>query len=121
MYQVNSSTGMTRIVYAARYSIQGLRAAWCSEAAFRQEVTCAIPLILATFFLPVSAVEQALLITSVVMVILLELLNTGIEAVVDRIGSERHELSKVAKDVGSAAVLIAIILAVLTWILILVA
>ncbi|MFM2481984.1 diacylglycerol kinase [Celerinatantimonas sp. YJH-8] len=120
MHQAHTRTGVSRIIYATRYSIQGFRFAWKNEAAFRQEVMVAIPLIIISFFLPVTVVEQILMISSLVGVIICELLNSAIEAVVDRIGPDWHELSGLAKDLGSAAVLVAICLAILTWVLILV-
>lgn len=112
-------TGFSRIVHATGYSIQGLKAAWRNEAAFRQE--CALLTIASfiTVFLPVGTVEKVLLVGSVAIVVIVELLNSAIEAVVDRVGAEWHELSGRAKDIGSAAVLIALLLAAFTWVSIL--
>ncbi|WP_418113645.1 diacylglycerol kinase [Vibrio scophthalmi] len=108
-------TGFSRIVHATGYSIQGLKAAWCNEAAFRQECALLAIAIFITVFLPVGTVEKVLLVGSVAIVVIVELLNSAIEAVVDRVGAEWHELSGRAKDIGSAAVFIALILAAFTW------
>jgi diacylglycerol kinase (ATP) len=108
-------TGITRVIKALGYSIKGLKAAFANEAAFRQEIAgCAVAIPLA-FWLDVSKAETALLIASVLLVLIVELLNSAIEAVVDRIGSEHHELSGRAKDIGSSAVLIALLLAATVW------
>ncbi|MGB0467675.1 MAG: diacylglycerol kinase [Pontibacterium sp.] len=112
-------TGIKRIMKASQYSMKGLAFAWKSEAAFRQEVVLFILALVAAFALDVSTVERVLLILSVGMVIVVELLNSAVEACVDRIGPEYHKLSGAAKDIGSAAVLISLLLAGLTWILIL--
>ncbi|CAH8193495.1 MULTISPECIES: diacylglycerol kinase [Vibrio] len=113
-------TGISRLFYATGYSMKGLHAAWQNEAAFRQEVIASLILIALTFFLPVTKIEQLLMIGSLVLVVLVELMNSAIEAVVDRVGSEWHELSGRAKDIGSAAVLVALIFAAFTWCFILV-
>ncbi|AJJ11970.1 diacylglycerol kinase [Yersinia rohdei] len=115
----NQSTGLTRIYKAAGYSVKGLRAAWQNEAAFRQETLVAILAIILAFWLDVDALARILLIASVVLVVIIEVINSAIEAVVDRIGSEFHELSGRAKDMGSAAVLLAILLALFVWITVL--
>ncbi|EKK88021.1 prokaryotic diacylglycerol kinase family protein [Vibrio cholerae CP1035(8)] len=99
--------------------MKGFAAAWKNEAAFRQEVTLALPLIALSFFLPVSTIEQVLMVGSLVLILIAELLNSAIEAVVDRIGAERHELSGRAKDIGSAAVFVALCFAAFTWVIIL--
>lgn len=112
----SNTTGLLRIVKAAGYSWQGLRAAWQHEAAFRQEATAAIVAIAIACWLDVDTVARILMIGSVVLVIIVEILNSAIEAVVDRIGQERHPLAGRAKDMGSAAVLLAIILALFVWI-----
>lgn len=112
-------TGLTRIVHATKYSYSGIRAAWKSEAAFRQEVIVFCILSPIALLIPVSAVETLLLIGSVVSVIIIELINSAIEAVVDRIGPEKHTLSGQAKDMGSAAVLFATLLSTATWLTIL--
>ena len=108
----NNTTGFTRIIKAAGYSWKGLRAAWINEAAFRQEGVAVLLAVVIACWLDVDAITRVRLISSVMIV---EILNSAIEAVVDRIGSEYHELSGRAKDMGSAAVLIAIIVAVITW------
>ncbi|MBC5767741.1 diacylglycerol kinase [Ramlibacter albus] len=107
-------SGLSRIWHAAGYSLAGLRAGW-SETAFRQEVLAAIVMIPASFWLGRTWVEVALLAGSVMLVMIVELLNTAVEAAIDRIGFERHELSKRAKDMGSAAVLLACLLAGGIW------
>lgn len=112
----NNVTGLTRIIKAAGYSWKGLRAAWQNEAAFRQESVAAVVAIIIACWLHVDAVTRVLLIGSVLLVIIVEVLNSAIEAVVDRIGSEQHPLSGSAKDMGSAAVLLSILLALLVWI-----
>lgn len=112
-------TGFSRIADAAGYSVQGLKAAWHNEAAFRQESVLFVIAILIAFFLPIDIVEKILLVGSVAIVVIVELLNSAIEAVVDRIGSDWHELSGRAKDMGSAAVFVALLLAAFTWISIL--
>lgn len=114
----NQNKGLTRIIKAGGYSYKGIRAAWINEAAFRQAIVTLVAIIL-SFFIDVSGLERILLIGSVVLVVILELVNSAIEAVVDRIGSEYHELSGRAKDMGSAAVLLAIILGLFTWVTIL--
>ncbi|CCV51929.1 diacylglycerol kinase [Yersinia enterocolitica] len=115
----NQSTGLTRIYKAAGYSVKGLTAAWKNEAAFRQEAVAAILAIILAFWLDVDATARILLVASVVLVIIVEVINSAIEAVVDRIGSEFHELSGRAKDMGSAAVFLAILLALFIWVTVL--
>jgi diacylglycerol kinase (ATP) len=112
----NDTTGITRIIKAAGYSWKGVRAAWINEAAFRQEAVAVILAIIIACFLDVDAITRVLLIGSVALVMIVEILNSAIEAVVDRIGSEFHELSGRAKDMGSAAVLMTIMVALFTWI-----
>ncbi|TKB48390.1 diacylglycerol kinase [Ferrimonas sediminicola] len=111
----SNQTGFLRIIYATRYSWLGLRAAWRSEAAFRQELVGLLVLVPLALWLPVSGLEKLLLIGSLVAVIIVELLNSAIEAVVDRIGDEFHPLSGQAKDMGSAAVLLVLLMATATW------
>ena len=108
-------TGITRIFYASIYSWQGLKAAWIYEAAFRQELILGSGLAILSFFLPVSMLEQLFLLSCIVLVWLAELMNSAIEAVVDRIGSEQHVLSGRAKDIGSAAVGVTIIWLIIVW------
>ncbi|MCG3462074.1 diacylglycerol kinase [Xenorhabdus bovienii] len=111
----NQSTGLIRIIKAAGYSAKGIRAAWQNEAAFRQEVIVAILAIIIAFSLDFGMFERLLLIGSVMLVVIVEILNSAIESVVDRIGSEYHELSGRAKDMGSAAVFLTMILALFIW------
>ena len=109
------NTGLLRVFRAARYSAQGLKQAWQHESAFRQEVALLIVMIPLAIWLGRTLVEQALLIAVCLLVLLVELLNSAIEAAIDRQGSERHELSGRAKDMGSAAVSIALLIVVLVW------
>jgi len=107
--------GFARIVYAAKYSWQGLCASYKNEAAFRQELLLAIILIPSAFWVGKNSLEVAILIASILLLLIVELINTAIEAVVDRFGEEWNELSGVAKDVGSAAVMIALVLLAVVW------
>ena len=107
-------TGLSRVWHAGLYSLAGLRAGW-RETAFRQEAILAIVLVPLSFWLARSWVEVALLSGSILLVMIVELLNTGIETVVDRIGPEWHALSKRAKDMGSAAVLLSLLLSGGIW------
>ncbi|HQS22283.1 MULTISPECIES: diacylglycerol kinase [unclassified Acidovorax] len=107
-------SGLNRIWHATGYSIAGLRAGW-NEKAFRQEALAAVVLVPLSFWLGHGWVEVALLAGSVVIVMIVELLNTGIETAIDRIGPEWHDLSKRAKDMGSAAVLLALLLCISIW------
>jgi len=108
--------GVTRIIKAAGYSAKGFRAAWKYESAFRQEVVLTATLIPLAFLLGRNPVEVGLLIASLLIVVIVELLNSGIEAVVDRVGDEPHQLSGRAKDLGSAAVFVALILTLVLWV-----
>lgn len=112
----NNVTGLLRIIKAAGYSWKGLRAAWQHEAAFRQEAILALVAVIIACWLDVDAITRVLLIGSVFLIIIVEILNSAIEAVVDRIGSEFHPLAGRAKDMGSAAVLLSIILALFVWV-----
>lgn len=107
--------GIKRVLFAARHSFQGLRAAWRKEEAFRQEVMVALVALPLAWLLGESAVERAVLAAVVINVLVIELLNTAIENVVDRVGTDPHKLSGRAKDVGSAAVFMAIVLAAVVW------
>ena len=107
--------GLTRLIKATRCTAQGLAAAWTNEAAFRQECLAALVLLPLGLWLGPGGIGKALLAGSVLLVLVVELLNSALEAVVDRIGLERHELSGRAKDLGSAAVACAIGLAALVW------
>lgn len=113
--EFKSKSGMKRIYSACFYSLDGLRAAWKSEHAFRHELIVAVPASIVALLLPVSALEKLALIAVLLLVLIVELLNSAIEAVVDRVSLERHPLSKNAKDFGSAAVCLTLILAALTW------
>ena len=108
-------TGIARVVDAFGYSMKGLAAAWRFEAAFRQEVTLAIVMIPTAFWLATNHIELILLISSVFWVLMAELANSSVEAVVDRTGHERHELSGRAKDIGSALVFTSLILLGIVW------
>jgi diacylglycerol kinase (ATP) len=108
-------TGLARIWNALRYSLAGLRAAFRHEDAFRQECLLAIVLIPLALFMPTDAIGKALLIGSVLFVLVVELVNSAIEATVDRVSLERHRLAKRAKDIGSAAVLLALVNLALVW------
>ena len=112
----STSLGLKRIINAFAFSMQGLRAAYKGEEAFRQEVAALVFAIPLAFWLGDSAVEVALLIGSVLIVLVVELINSAIEAVVDRFGGELHVLSGQAKDMGSAAVLLASINALIIWV-----
>ena len=107
-------TGLNRLWHALGYSLSGLRAAW-DEKAFRQEALASIVLLPLAFWFGQSWVETALLVGTVILVMVVELLNTGIESAIDRIGPEWHELAKRAKDMGSAAVLLSVLLCIGVW------
>lgn len=109
------ATGLTRIINATGYSWLGLKAAFKHESAFRQELLLCLILFPVAIWFAESAVEYALLLSSLLLILIVELLNSGIEAVVDRFGGELHQLSGRAKDIGSAAVLLALINAVIIW------
>lgn len=108
-------TGLPRLIDATRYSLQGLKATWRYEEAFRLEASLAMVLIPLAFWVGETLTHQLLLIFSCALVLLAELLNSAIEAVVDRISGERHPLSGQAKDIASAAVFLAMMLCLLTW------
>jgi diacylglycerol kinase (ATP) len=112
-------TGLRRLWLATGHSLHGLKLCYQSEAAFRQEVWLAAVLLPLSFLVGGSGVERALLAGSVLLLLVVELLNTAVEVVVDRIGLERHALSGFAKDVGSSAVMLMLVLVALTWALIL--
>ncbi|PMH45983.1 diacylglycerol kinase [Vibrio sp. 10N.286.49.B3] len=117
------NTGFKRVIKATGYSMQGLKAAFKYEAAVRQELGLLVVALILTivlyFALGLSVVESILMVGSVVLVLIVELLNSAIEAIVDRVSTEHHELSGRAKDIGSSAVFIALALAGFTWLLIL--
>lgn len=108
-------TGFNRLWHATGYSLSGLRAGW-GETAFRQETIAAVILVPLAFYLGRTWSEVALLAGSVMVVMVVELLNTAIEAAIDRVGPEWHDLSKRAKDMGSAAVLLSLLLALGIWV-----
>lgn len=108
-------TGLSRIWYALGYSWKGICASWRHEAAFRQELLLCLVLVPVAIWLGESLLEQVLLIAALLLVLIVEILNSAIESVVDRMGEEYHELSGRAKDQGSAAVLLAIVLAMMVW------
>lgn len=108
-------TGLSRILNAFGYSLAGFRAAYKHEDAFRQELYLAIVLIPLALWLPASHIGKALMIGSVLLVIIVELINSAIEATVDRISLEKHDLAKRAKDLGSSAVLVSLINVLIVW------
>lgn len=110
-----SRTGLNRMWHATLYSMAGLRAAW-TETAFRQEALAAFVLLPLALWLGQTWLERAVLAGTVLLVIIVELLNSGIEAAIDRVGPQWHTLSKRAKDLGSAAVLLSLVLCAGTWI-----
>ena len=112
------SAGLGRLVGALRCSVAGLRHAARNEAAFRQELVLATLLLAPAIALPVTRLERLVLILSMLLVMVVELLNSAIEATVDRIGAERHPLSGLAKDLGSAAVAIALVMSLACWVVI---
>jgi len=107
--------GLRRLIAATRYSLAGLASAWRSEAAFRQEVVTAAFLIPAAFWIGSTSVQRVLLAGSVIIVLIVELLNSAIEHAVDRIGTDHHHLSGAAKDLASAAVFLSLLLVGITW------
>jgi diacylglycerol kinase (ATP) len=111
-------TGLTRVWNAFHYSMDGFKAAYQNEDAFRQEVWLAAILIPAALLLPASAIGKALMIGSVLLVVIVELINSAIEAAIDRISLDHHSLSKRAKDIGSAAVFTSLANVVATWTLV---
>ncbi len=110
------NTGFIRIIRATRYSLQGFSHAWTHEAAFRQEIALTLILLPVGVWLGRSAVERTILIACCLLVLIVELLNSAIEAAIDRHGLDHHELSGRAKDLGSAAVMLSLLLAASIWI-----
>lgn len=110
--------GIRRLANALVYSLSGLRLAWRHESAFRQEIALAAVLIPLAWIVPVTAVERILLIATVLLVLIVELLNSSVEAAIDRISFDTHRLSRRAKDLGSAAVLLSLLLLAATWVLV---
>ena len=117
--QFKSKSGVKRIFSAMFYSFDGFRSAWKNEHAFRQELYLVLPGVICAFFLPVSRLEKIVLIGVLVLVLIVELLNSAVEAVVDRVSLDHNPLSKNAKDYGSAAVLLSLLLAGVSWLMIL--
>lgn len=115
----HKATGLRRLVNALSYSLSGLQLAWQDEAAFRQEIILAIVLVPVAFMMPVDMTQRVLLVASVMLVLVVEMINSAIEATVDRISLDIHPLAKRAKDMGSAAVLLVLTNAILTWTMIL--
>lgn len=111
--------GLRRLFNALFYSFSGLRLAFDHESAFRQEIVMAVVLAPIGCLVPATAAERVLLLGTILLVLIVELLNSSVEAAVDRIGLDTHRLSKRAKDLGSAAVFLALVLLAFTWILIL--
>jgi diacylglycerol kinase (ATP) len=111
--------GLTRLIRAFGYSFQGFRHAWREEAAFRQEVMLSLLVIPAGLYLGRSGVERALLTSPMLLILIVEILNSAVEAVVDRSGTDRHPLAGMAKDMGSAAVMLSFGLLGTVWLLIL--
>jgi len=116
----SGNTGLTRVIKAAGYSAKGLKAAFKHEAAIRQELAMLVLAIGLVCVFDLSVVERILMLGVVVLVFIVELINSAIEAVVDRIGVEHHELSGRAKDIGSAAVMVSLFFAGFTWLYILI-
>jgi diacylglycerol kinase (ATP) len=112
-------TGITRLLRAFGYSFQGFRYTWREEAAFRQEVELALLVIPAGLYLGHSGVERAMLVSPMLLILVVEILNSAVEALVDRSGTERHPLAGMAKDMGSAAVMLSFGLLGTVWLLIL--
>ena len=108
-------TGIARLIAATGYSIKGIQACWRHEAAFRQEVVLAVVLLPVSFFIAKSAIQWLLLISPLFLLLMVELLNSAIEVVVDRIGAEHHELSGRAKDIASASVFLCLFLIAISW------
>lgn len=115
---VQPTFGITRILNAVRFSVQGIKATWKSEAAFREEVLLGIVLFPAAFWLGESLTQTALLLFPLFIVLIVELLNTGIEHAINRFGPERHEISGLAKDAGSAAVFLSNLQVICIWTLV---
>ncbi len=108
-------TGLTRVIKATGYSWKGFRAAWENESAFRQECTLGLLMLPFAFVIGQSMFQVALLIAVLAVVLITELLNSAVEAVVDRVGHEHHDLAGRAKDMGSAAVFVSLALVVIVW------
>ena len=107
--------GIPRILNAIRYSLEGFAAAWKNEAAFREELLLAVITIPLAFYLGKTGVDRALMVGAMLFILIVEILNSGLEAIVDKASPEKHELAKRAKDLGSAAVFLSIINAAVIW------
>ena len=116
---MEKNNGIKRLLYATLYSWKGFQSAIVNESAFRQEFVLFIGLATFSFFLDVTGIERLAMISSVAFILIVELLNSAIEAIVDRISTEHHTLSGRAKDYGSLAVLISLLIATSTWLVIL--
>lgn len=116
---MKKNTGIMRLFYAGMYSCQGFKSALINETPFREELIVAIPLVALSFYLDVLAYERLAMIVSLVLILIVEILNSAIECIVDRIGTDHHALSGRAKDYGSLAVLLSIFIAIATWAVIL--
>ena len=108
-------TGITRVLDATGYSMSGIRAAWKNEAAFRQEIVGGLVMLLLSFFIAADPLQWLLLVIPLLILVIVELINSALESVVDRIGPEQHELSGRTKDMGSAAVFFSLVLVVVSW------
>ena len=113
--EFKSKSGLKRIFFALFYSLDGFKAAWRMEHAFRQELVLVVVGVIVALALPISAYQKLMLVVVLLLILIVELINSAIEAVVDRVSLERHSLSKNAKDFGSAAVLLTFIIAAATW------
>ncbi|MDD8059640.1 MULTISPECIES: diacylglycerol kinase [Shewanella] len=107
--------GLKRVFRATGFSMKGLKAAWKNEAAFRQEAVLALLMLPIALLMDVSTTERLLMIMTLMIVLIVELINSAIEAVVDRVGAERHPLSGQAKDIASAAVFVSLVMCAMTW------
>lgn len=112
---VTKSTGLVRFYHATRYSLKGIRAAYASEPAFRYESWMAAVMLPLSFYVAHTGLQLGLLIATLLLVLMMELINTAIEAIVDRAGTEFHQLAGLAKDLGSAAVFLSLLLAAAIW------
>jgi diacylglycerol kinase (ATP) len=115
---LHKAFGLRRVLNALNYSLSGLFFAWRNEAAFRQEVFLAIVLVPVALMVPVDVTQRVLLVASIFLVLMVEMINSAIEAAVDRVSLDIHPLAKSAKDMGSAAVLLALMNAILIWLMI---
>ncbi len=113
--EFKSKSGIKRVFSAFFYSIDGLRTAWRYEHAFRQDLMIVVPGVILALLIPVTVLERVVLIAALLLVLIVELLNSAVEAVVDRVSLERNPLSKNAKDLGSAAVMLSMLIAAVAW------